>query len=795
MKIPGLYSLQSKFILGLITIIMLISIINLTALYFFMQNTLENEVRTRALIVLEQVDAVKGYVRSTLRPKMYESLPDKFVLEAMSSSFISRSVMEKIGGNNRDYLYKRVAINATNPDFEAGSTEKEIINYFRNNSEETYWEGRKEIDGQKVFVMARPVKYTIDCLTCHGDPADAPKEMTSQYGSTGYHHKEDSIDGVDLVGVATHHYTAKNDDRFVLYAVIYLTISVLLLFFIYLTFQRVVVVNLRTLTSNFRKNFSDKKGVELIDKIEHGDEIEEMIEGMENLSLHLLEADRQLKDHTANLEKEVFRRTEQLSVENVKRREDFALFVDLLRVLRTSQNRSDLWRSVLPLLVKSLKLKKASYICTFSSNQSYTWPQDKETPDLPADHITLLVEPRVRIDGKEAFIPIGANNESIEGLLYLQRQDDPPFTANDIEQLTAIGRQLGIAAENMAALGSILRQSHNLQTIVDTITDPLILMEQSGSVIMTNLAAQQLFESLPDLQENNPLSDFLEFADGEELIEAEDTREITLPDGRSFIVSTFPLLQDENSTGRVVVAITENTEKKKMVQQVVQAEKLATVGKLSAGLAHELNNPLGVILCYAELMKKNLSEDEMQSDIDVVIKHTRQAQNVLLDLLNFARPKVSTNLETVVGEVVESVVNVFKIQAAKKNVELNCHRNDGDKSVNVDQQIVEHIVLNLLINGLDAIDKAEGRIDVKTTYDSTSDSLILTIKDNGSGITAEDLPHLFDPFFTTKEINEGTGLGLSVIYGYMYELGGSIEAKNNISGGAMFTLKFPVARK
>ena len=98
MKIPGLYSLQSKFILGLITIIMLISIINLTALYFFMQNTLENEVRTRGLIVLEQVDAVKGYVRKTLRPKMYESLPDKFVLEAMSSSFISRSVMEKIGG-------------------------------------------------------------------------------------------------------------------------------------------------------------------------------------------------------------------------------------------------------------------------------------------------------------------------------------------------------------------------------------------------------------------------------------------------------------------------------------------------------------------------------------------------------------------------------------------------------------------------------------------------------------------------------------------------------------------------
>lgn len=164
MKFPGLYTLQSKFILGLISVIMIVSIINLTALYFVMQHTMQNEVTTRAKIILEQVDAVKGYVQATLRPKMFDVLPDNFILEAMSSSFISRKVMENIGGSRRDYLYRRIAINATNPAFEASVPEQEIIDHFRENTQDILWEGTKVLDGKEFYVMARPVIYTADCL-------------------------------------------------------------------------------------------------------------------------------------------------------------------------------------------------------------------------------------------------------------------------------------------------------------------------------------------------------------------------------------------------------------------------------------------------------------------------------------------------------------------------------------------------------------------------------------------------------------------------------------------------------
>jgi two-component system NtrC family sensor kinase len=792
MMLPRLYSLQSKFILGLLGIIGVISIINLTALYFFMQNTLEEEVSARASIVLDQVDAVKSYVRTTLRPRMFEELDDTFILEAMSSSFISRRVMERTDDSVRDYVYRRVAINARNPAFEANGVERDLIRYFRDRNDAKVWQGKRMIDGQEVFIMARPVRFTADCLLCHGDPDRAPKELKTLYGSTGYHHKINSLDGIDLVGVPTHHYAARSDAQFSVYVMIYIIISIFVLALIYLTFQRVVVVNFRILSGQFRKNFSDKKSEELLQKVERGDEIEEMIEGMEGLSQHLYETEQQLKRYNADLENEVDRRTRQLSLENERHRKDLALFVDILRALKDSQDRAGMWHTVLPILARSLNLKSASYVCTYSSNQSFSWPENGPV-SLPDDHVTLLVSPTVRLKGNIAYVPVGSSDDDIEGLLCLVREDNSPFSSDETEMLTAVGRQLGIAAENLAALAAMLSESNNLQTVFEGITDPLILMERSGAVIMANRAANRLIEALRQDRDGNALTMLVPQLHDVTADSAYNSREVTLANGRNFIVTTFPLSGKETQIERLVIAIQENTEKKKMMQQVVQSEKMATVGKLAAGLAHEINNPLGVILCYAELMRKSLVDEQLKEDIDVVIKHTRQAQTVLLDLLNFSRPKVSTQQETVIGEVAEAVMNVFQVQAAKRGVSLNCNRDDEGRTVQIEPQVVEHIMLNLLINALDAIVCENGVIEVSVIYDKMSDAIRLTVEDNGTGIAPEIMPKIFDPFFTTKGVNKGTGLGLAVIYGFMNELGGSIEAANRDEGGTVFTLTFPAA--
>ncbi len=801
MHLPRPYSLQSKFILRLIICIMLISGFNLTALYYFMQDTLNEEVSTRATIVLRQVDAVQKYVQTRLRPKMLEVLPDNFILEAMSSSFISRSVMETADVADTDYVYRRVAVNARNPISEATAVERELITYFRENNDKNLWQGKKIIDEQDIFVMARPVRFVESCMLCHGAPEDAPFEMIAQYGRKGFSHTLGSIDGVDLVGIPTDRYAVRNMEEFTLYVAAYLVSSVLVMLMIYLTFQRVVLVNFRTLTSQFKKNFHDQKGVELLRKVEYGDELEEMIQDMEGLSQHLFDTDRRLKEYASNLEREVDRRTEQLQLENDTHVKDLKLLVSVLSILRVSQNRPQLWRNVLPLLAERFRLIRASYICTFSGNQDFTWPENARPPVLPKDYIQLLLEPRLLFLQKQVFVPVGSSDDTIEGLLFLERSDEELFTKDDAEMLTAVGRQLGLAAENLAALDSILSQTKNLQTIFEGVPDPLLLLDRGGSIIIANNAANRLMEEfscrdggiLTSIFYQHRAQDMTAQDIADSLI-AEPIREIESENGRSFIVNAIGLGNQENRTAHIVVSIREDTDRKKMVRQVIQSEKMGTVGKLAAGLAHEMNNPLGVILCYSELLKKTLADEQHQADIDIVIKHTRQAQAVLLDLLHFARPKVSTHRETLLSDIAESMVAVFQLQAAQKGVTLRCHCLDRHIPVRVEPQVVEHIILNLLINALDALPEKDGKIDVFITAEKRKNQVKLTVEDNGSGIDPVILPSIFDPFFTTKDVKKGSGLGLSVIYGYMNELGGTIEVRNRPTGGAVFELVFPVSQ-
>lgn len=798
MNLPRPASLQSKFILRLLGCLMLISVINLTALYFYMQKTLEEEVSTRATIVLRQVDAVQKYVQSRLRPKMLEVLPESFILEAMSSSYVSRSVMETPHAEDADYVYRRVAVNARNPVFEASEVERDLIDYFRDNEDKLLWQGFKVVGDENIFVRARPVRFVESCMLCHGKKEDAPVELIDKYGERGFNHPLDQISGVDLVGIPTSSYAVKNMADFTLYVMVYLLIFFLVLLMIYLTFQRVVLVNFRTLTSQFKKNFHDQKGEELLRKVEHGDEIEEMIEGMEGLSQHLFETDRRLKEYAADLEREVDRRTEQLLLENNTHQKDLTMLVSVLGALKISRNRPELWANALPLLAERFLLTRASYVCTFSGNQDFTWPKGAEPLVLPVDYVQLLLEPKLRFADNKVFIPVGSSDETIDGLLLLERPAQVPFTADEAEMLTAVGRQLGIVAENLAALDAILSQTDNLQTIFEGIPDPLLLLDQSGSVIMANSAATRLMEELSCRGAIRGVIDCL-VNDGNGAQEESATplpalsrRDVELDNGRSFIINTIGLAREDSRTPRTVVSIHEDTDRKKMLHKVVQAEKMGTVGKLAAGLAHEMNNPLGVILCYAELLKKSLPGEQHQSDIDVIIKHTSQAQAVLLDLLHFARPKVSTDRETVVGDVVESVITVFKAQAAKKGVTLSCDRADAGTVVRVEPQVVEHIILNLLLNSLDALPEEVGKIAVQITCDQEKRGLRLTVTDNGSGIDPAVLPSIFDPFFSTKDVNQGSGLGLAVIYGYMHELGGSIEARNLPTGGVVFELFFPI---
>ena len=235
-------------------------------------------------------------------------------------------------------------------------------------------------------------------------------------------------------------------------------------------------------------------------------------------------------------------------------------------------------------------------------------------------------------------------------------------------------------------------------------------------------------------------------------------------------------------------------------RQLTQADKLASVGRLAAGVAHEINNPLTGVLTYASLLERRLQEDEQsREDIAVIIRETLRCRLIIRELLDFARPTTPYRKPSDINEVVRHALAVVSNQLSMNQVELVLELCPDLPEAYADGNQIEQVVVNLLLNAADAIGTQGGRIRIQTSSarcppreDSADPSCIeLRVEDNGSGISPRDLPHLFEPFFSTKG-NRGTGLGLAVTWGIVESHGGTIAVQSQQSLGTIFTLRLPL---
>ncbi|MFV0422303.1 c-type heme family protein [Oleidesulfovibrio sp.] len=792
-------SLQAKFLTGLAAASLILGVLFASGFYLHMRNVLEEEVRDKARLIFMHVDSVQNYVRQVLRPTMYERLPETFVIQAMSSSFISRSVMSRLNDSQDGTIYRRVAIDARNPEYEANERELQLIDYFRMNPESGLWHGYKTIDGDKYYVMARPVRFVESCMYCHGSPENAPADLVRMYGNRGFGKELGAIDGVDFVGLSVDGSVGRLQGTILTYLGFFVVGAIIFFSTTNLLFKVLVVNNLKRLTSVFRRNVADAEGTALLRKLEQGDEIEELVEGMEQMGEHLYEAKSQLQLYAENLRGMVEQRTHALTREVDARRADVSLFVSLLSDMRSSASRAELWRLALPQICRRFRAQHIAYVCTMASQNYFSWPDGMGRPELPTDLVGVLTSGACVVQGNRAYIPVESSEGNAEGILCIFWDTEAEANTHDRAVLQALGRQLGTVAENMTAIDSLMRQMTVLQTIVEGISDPLVLMDSNCAVLTVNDAARKLTAELTGgkRSDGNLLPLFFgvdrEYCPMVEAIKrgTPDLREVTLPCARSFSLSMYPVQAKDDKTGRVVVYVRETTMEKRMMVQVRQAEKMATVGKLTAGLAHEINNPLGVILCYAELLRQNISDPQQGADLDVIVRHTRQAQRVLRDLLNFARPKAAGSGLADACAVAASVTEVFSVQALKKGVTLSLNCSDNLPKVRIGLNELEQVLGNLVLNALDAAPAQEGEIMVSVSQRENT-MIAIEVADNGSGIDAEDLSHVFDPFFSTKETNAGTGLGLTVVYGMITDVGGTVEAgESEELGGALFTVLLP----
>jgi PAS domain S-box-containing protein len=261
---------------------------------------------------------------------------------------------------------------------------------------------------------------------------------------------------------------------------------------------------------------------------------------------------------------------------------------------------------------------------------------------------------------------------------------------------------------------------------------------------------------------------------------------------RTAMVSVSPLRDQAGHILGVLGIARDITEMKKLEHQMRSAERLASVGKLAAGVAHEINNPLGGILnCLYNLRKGTLSLSRQEEYLTSMEDGLRRVQRIVRQLLDFSQQHEPELLLTDLNEVVEQVLVLTNHALVANRIRLERQLAPGLPHLMLDRHMIEQVLTNLILNAVQAM-KSGGIITIRTR--ASEESCLVQIEDTGCGIPPEVLPRIFDPFFTTKATGEGTGLGLSVSLGIIERHGGHILVDSEVGKGTVFTIQLPISR-
>ncbi len=252
----------------------------------------------------------------------------------------------------------------------------------------------------------------------------------------------------------------------------------------------------------------------------------------------------------------------------------------------------------------------------------------------------------------------------------------------------------------------------------------------------------------------------------------------------------------EEERSRLAAKVHELTETNRALaearESLLRSEKLATVGRLAAGLAHEVGNPLGAIAGYVELARARLPPQPPPDLTDALTRIAAAAQRIdrtVRDLLDFARPATPSLAPIDLGTAIDASVRLASMQSRFKGVEVATELAPALPRIQADEHHLAQVLLNLLLNAGDAMGGA-GRVRLVARREGAGARVLLEVEDTGPGVAPADLSRLFDPFFTTKEPGQGTGLGLAISHRIMESFGGDIAVRNGAAGGAVFTLRF-----
>lgn len=361
------------------------------------------------------------------------------------------------------------------------------------------------------------------------------------------------------------------------------------------------------------------------------------------------------------------------------------------------------------------------------------------------------------------------------------------------------------AVLNLRSSLSLFQNKHKI--ILDTIPTGVVTINMDGNVTFVN----QKFEEILQLKAKDVLgkpyihlfnTTFNPNGDNNcrsVVLETIDTKKLFLnfekeySNGEIYRTSTSLIRDEEGKISEVIASMENITHSKQIEQAALRNEKLVAIGTLSAGIAHEIRNPLTTIRGFIQLLQPELAQSNKAEYLEIILSEIDRANNVLKDFLNFSKPSLPKRSLTDVKKLLEELHLLTEGEALLRDIHLEfTYSVDNIPSIHIDKDQIKQVILNMIKNALDAVATPGGAIKVSTVWEPLFNNVSIIIKDNGIGMNQQTISKIFDPFFTTKE--HGNGLGMAVSYQIVKNHGGDIQVNSFPGSGTTFTLVFPLEK-
>jgi PAS domain S-box-containing protein len=365
-----------------------------------------------------------------------------------------------------------------------------------------------------------------------------------------------------------------------------------------------------------------------------------------------------------------------------------------------------------------------------------------------------------------------------------------------------------------AANQGLRSKSSELQALFDSISDGVVVYDNNGRVQHRNHVCPQYFpqETLPGCscrelfhaeRESAPYDCPVERALAGERVEISLA---SLPSGgkaRYFDITASPIEDSKGEQNRALLFLRDVTEKRLHELQLMQAEKLSSIGVLAAGVAHEINNPLSSVAGYAEALLRRFKDEHSLADdprfmdfpkyLQVIVRESYRCKGIIDCLLSFSRKSDDSVSNVSINEVLNEVLELVRFKSHYDKIEIQTDLQGDLPDVLGDPTGLRQVCMNLLINAHQSISGA-GFVEITTRMVDPS-TVMFQIRDSGCGISREAIDQIWDPFFTTKSVGQGTGLGLAVTYNIVKRLGGDISVESQVGKGSKFSVRMPACQR